>query len=211
MTAQLQYRRSDSDSTNIDPLLGGHTSSRSLAVPMSFNIRHKRTMHTFNVNLSRTSSNATNHFSGIENVAGEAGISTGSVSSVPFDFGVPQLSFSGFQGIRDLTPSRRSDTRASVGYSWTQPWKTHLFRAGGDFRLDRTSSQTDASPNGAFTFTGLYTGAAGDVTGSGADFADFLLGLPQRAVQQYGPTNVQLRDQLGQPVLPGRLARQQRS
>jgi trimeric autotransporter adhesin len=196
MTAQLQYRRSDGDSINVVPGLGGHTSSRSLAVPISFNIRHKRTMHAINVNFSATSSNATNHFSGIEDVASEAGIYTG--ISNPFDFGVPSLSFSNFQGLRDLTPSRRTDRRLTLSYAWTQPWKTHLLRAGGDFRLDRTSSQTDASPNGSFVFSGLYTaGGFQPPRGLGLDFADFLLGLPQSVTQQYGPANVRLRGKSG--------------
>jgi hypothetical protein len=196
MTAQLQYRRSDADSINVLPALGGHTSSRSLAVPISFNIRHKRTMHAISVNFSATSSSATNHFSGIEDVATEAGIYTGVTN--PFDYGVPSLSFSNFQGLRDLTPSRRTDRRLALSYAWTQPWKTHLLRAGGDFRLDRTSSQTDASPNGSFVFSGLYSaGGLQPPRGSGLDFADFLLGLPQSATQQYGPENVRLRGKSG--------------
>ncbi len=178
MTAQLQYRRSNSDS-----------------LPIGFNIRHKRTMHTINVNFSETKSDSTNHFSGIEDVAGEAGIFTG--ISNPFDFGVPSLSFSNFFNIRDMTPSRRTDKRTTVSYSWTQPWKTHLLRAGGDFRIDRTSSQTDASPNGSFVFSGLYASGGVQAAGSGLDFADFLLGLPQSVTQQYGPASVRLRGKSG--------------
>jgi hypothetical protein len=182
MTAQLQYRRSDNHSTNINPLLGGSSSNHSIGVPITFNIRHKRTMHTASVNVSSTSSSTTNHFSGVTDVAGQSGIFTGVTD--PFTWGVPILSFSQFQGVHDVTPSRRSDDRVALSYSWTQPWKTHQLRAGGDFRLDRSSSDTNASPNGNFVFTGLYTGN---------DFADFLLGASQQAAQQYGPGNVQLR------------------
>ena len=191
MTAQLQYRRTDTDILNVLPQLGGHSASRSLAVPVSFNIRHKRTMHTLNVNFSSTSSTTANHFGGVENVAGGAGI-TG-VSLDPFDYGISSLSFAGLQGLRDVTPSRRTDKRTTLSYTWTQPWKTHQFRAGGDFRLDRSASQADANANGSFVFTGLYsTGGFGNIP-TGADFADFLLGLPQQGTLQYGPGNVQLR------------------
>ncbi|HEX9366244.1 MAG TPA: hypothetical protein VF921_06440, partial [Vicinamibacterales bacterium] len=190
MTAQLQYRRSDNDILNILPQLGGHSSSTSLGVPVSLNIRHKRTMHTVNVNFSSTSSTTKNHFGGVDNVAGNAGI-TG-VSADPFDFGIPSLSFSGFQGIRDVTPSRRTDKRLALSYSWTLPWKTHQLNAGGDFRLDRSASQSDANANGSFVFTGLYS-APGASRVNGTDFADFLLGLPQQGTLQYGPGNVQLR------------------
>jgi trimeric autotransporter adhesin len=191
LTAQLQYRRANNDVLNVLPQLGGHSSNTSVAVPVGLNIRHKRTMHAINANFSSTSATTKNHFAGVENVTGNAGI-TG-VSADPFDYGVPSLSFSGFQGLRDVTPSRRGDRRLALSYGWTLPWKTHQFRAGGDYRLDRTSSQTDANANGSFIFTGLYStgGAPGKVTG--ADFADFLLGMPQQGTLAYGPGNVRLR------------------
>ena len=182
MTAQLQFRRTDSDSTNINPLLGGHNANRSLALPVTFNIRHKRTMHTASINFSSTTARTTNKYSGVTDVAGNAGIYTGVGDA--FAWGVPILSFSQFLAIHDVVPSNRDDKRLAMSYTWTQPWKTHLFRAGGNLRLDRTSSVTNASPNGSFTFTGLY---------SGNDFADFLLGASQLASQEYGPDNVQLR------------------
>src|SRR4051812_3355800 len=52
MTAQLQYRRGENDQLNVLPALGGRSSNTSLAVPVSFNIRHRRTMHGINVNYS---------------------------------------------------------------------------------------------------------------------------------------------------------------
>jgi hypothetical protein len=196
MTAQLQYRRGNNDSPNISPLLGGHTSSSSLAVPVNLNIRHKRTMHTINVQFSETKSNATNNYSGVTDVAGDAGIFTGTPSN-PFYYGVPSLSFSNFAAIRDLTPSIRTDKRTTASYSWVQPWKTHLFRAGGDFRYDNSMSSSAASPNGAFTFSGLYTSNGIQLRGSGFDFADFLLGDVQAVTQSYGPETVALRGKSG--------------
>ena len=186
MTAQLQYRRGASDTLNVNPLLGGHSSNDSIAVPVTFNIRHKRTMHTASINFSSTSASTTNKYSGVTDVAGQAGIYTG--LNDPFDWGVPILSFSRFQGVRDVTPSKRDEKRLAMSYNWTLPWKTHQFRAGGDFRLDRTNSNSDAAPNGNFSFSGIYTGN---------DFADFLLGTSQSAAQQYGPGNVQLRGRSG--------------
>jgi hypothetical protein len=186
MTAQLQYRRSDTDTLNVNPLLGGHSSNHTLAVPVTLNIRHNRMMHTASVNFSSTSSNTTNHFSGVTDVAGQAGIYTGLTD--PFTWGVPYLTFSQFQAVRDVTPSRRNDQRLALSYNWTLPWKTHQFRAGGDFRLDRSNSESNSAPNGNFVFTGLYTGN---------DFADFLLGSSQQAAQMYGPGNVELRGRSG--------------
>jgi hypothetical protein len=93
-----------------------------------------------------------------------------------------------------VTPSRRSDSRLTLGYGWTHPSAKHTLRAGADVRLDNSISQTDTNPNGAFVFTGLYA-SGGDtvIHGGGLDFADFLLGLPQQATLQYSPTDVKLR------------------
>jgi hypothetical protein len=192
MTAQLQYRRTDSDQNNVFPSLAGATTGSSLAVPVSLNIQHKRTTHTVTANYSRTKSSGANQYAFVENVAGGAGIS--GVSNDPFDWGVPQLSFSTFTGARDMTPSRRSDDRFSLAYGWTRPVTSrHTLRLGGDVRLDHSASQTDANATGAFVFTGLYSsGGAANMRSGGYDFADFLLGLPQRATVQYGPGNVRM-------------------
>jgi hypothetical protein len=191
MTAQLQFRRSDDDRLNVLPALGGRVTNTNIGAPVSFNIRHKRTMHTINVNFSSTSAKTTNRYGGIENITGEAGIA--GVSTDPFNWGVPALSFSSLSSLRDLTPSRRADRRFSAAYSWTLPHKQHQFRLGGDVRFDRTSSQTDANASGAFVFTGLYSaGGSPIVRNGGLDFADFLLGLPQQASVQYGPGTVRL-------------------
>ena len=193
MTAQLQYRHNDNDQTNIFPTLGGTSSGSSLAVPVSLNIVHKRIMHNVSVNFARTTSAALNNYAFVNNVAGDAGIE--GVSPDPFDWGVPQLSFSSLSSLRDVVPSQRKDTRTTVSYSWTHPSQKHTLRAGTDLRLDRSSSRTDANPNGAFVFTGLYSSGLNPAAqhATGLDFADFLLGLPQQASLQYGPGDVELR------------------
>lgn len=192
MTAQLQYRRTGSDQNNVLPTLGGKTTGSSIALPVTLNIQHKRTSHTITANYSRTASQGTNHYAFVENVAGSAGIA--GVSTDPFDWGVPQLSFSSLSSVRDTTPSRRTDQRLSLAYGWTRPVTTkHTLRFGGDIRLDHSDSQTDANARGAFVFTGLYSsGGSLAARGGGLDFADFLLGLPQQATVQYGPGNVRM-------------------
>lgn len=191
LTAQLQYRRSDNEQRNVLPTLGGQSSNSNIAVPVSLNIRHKRTMHAINVNVSATSANTTNRYNGLDDVTGLAGIN--GVSTDPFNWGVPSLSFSSLSSLRDVTPSRRSDRRLSLAYHWTRPYTTHQVRVGADVRLDHTASQADANAEGAFVFTGLYAaGGLPTVANSGLDFADFLLGLPQQATVQYGPGNVRM-------------------
>jgi hypothetical protein len=186
LTAQMQYRRTHSDSVNVFPTLGGTSSGWSLALPVTLNVQHKRTLHNVNVNVSETHSATINQYAFARDIAGDAGI--GGVSTDPFDWGLPSLSFANFSSAHDLTPSTRTDRRVSAAYTWIHPVKSHTFRAGGDLRVDRTTSEVDANPRGAFVFTGLYTGGglAGSA-GTDLDFADFLLGLPQQASVQYGP------------------------
>ncbi len=188
ITAQLQYRRQDADQVNVFSTLGGARESTTVGVPVSLNVRQARTQHAFNINVSRTSSSTANRFTGVQDVAGLAGIS--GASTDPFAWGVPALSFSSVTGLRDVTPSSRSDRRFSASYSWSRPVARHTLRAGADARMDRSRSNTESNATGTFLFTGLYT--AGGSRAIGADFADFLLGLPQQASVQYGPGDVTL-------------------
>lgn len=192
LNAQLQYRRSENDQVNVLPTLGGRNHGSTVSVPIGLNVMRRGMMHTLNVNVTGTRSEGTNQYAFVEDVAGRAGI-TG-VATDPFDWGVPSLSFAALSNVRDMTPSRRSDTRLSLGYTFTRPTRNHTFRVGGDFRLDRSSSQTDSDARGAFVFTGLYAsgGRAAVPRASFLDFADFLLGLPQQASVQFGPGKVRM-------------------
>jgi hypothetical protein len=64
---------------------------------------------------------------------------------------------------------------------------------GGSYQQQLSRTQSDSNARGTFTFTGLYTsGTLSTVRGSGQDFADFLLGMPQQATRQYSlsPDNI---------------------
>ncbi|MDA1307799.1 MAG: hypothetical protein O2917_11120, partial [Acidobacteria bacterium] len=152
MTTQVQYRRNDNEQNNVLPMLGGQTTGRSLTVPVTINISKNRVQHAINLNLSRTTSTTANQYAFVDNVAGNAGIL--GVSSDPFTWGVPTLSFSSLSSVRDVTPSRRSDTRLSLSYVWTKPFRTHTLRIGGDMRQDWSNSRTESNARGAFTFSG---------------------------------------------------------
>ena len=136
-----------------------------------------------------------NQYACVEDVAGDAGI-TG-VSTDPFDWGVPPLSFSSLSSLRDVTPSRRTDRRliarrtAGRGRSHAN---TPCASAATSASTTR-DSQTDTNARGAFVFTGLYASGGRTIgpAADGLDFADFLLGLPQQATVQYGPGNVRMR------------------
>jgi trimeric autotransporter adhesin len=191
LNVQMQYRRSDNERINVFPTLGGHATSSSLSLPASLTIARRGTLHNVTVNFSRTTSQSLNQYANVEDVAGSAGIV--GVATDPFDWGVPDLSFSTFSNVRDLDPTRRRDRRLSAGYTWARPFGRHTLRLGGDARWDTSNNRTDPNARGAFVFTGVYaSGGNPTARGDGLDFADFLLGLPQQASVQYGPGSVAL-------------------
>jgi len=71
---------------------------------------------------------------------------------------------------------------------------------GGEIRKMDINRDTDPSANGQFTFTGSLTslltstGAPDSASGTGNDFADFLLGYPANAKVQFGNTSTYFRN-----------------
>jgi hypothetical protein len=152
--------------------------------------------HTLNTHLisslrytfSRSRSLSTPFFSEKTNVEGALGI-TG-VSTDPINWGPPNLSFtSGINGLSDGGASLSRNQTSAVGESLIFVHNTHNFTFGGDFRRQQINPLSDANARGAFTFTGQTTsqivnGVA--ASGTGSDFADFLLGRPDTSSLQYG-------------------------
>jgi hypothetical protein len=187
ISANISYRRNTGDRSNVYPLLAGTTTGSTLSLPVTLNIRAGRSIHTINGSFSRTASTTLDAFAYNEDVAGLAGIS--GVSTDPFDWGVPSLSFGTYTALRDTAPSQRHDHSWGLTYGFTRPSGTHTYRLGGSYQQQVSRTQSDSNPRGTFTFTGLYTaGGLSTVRGSGQDFADFLLGLPQQATRQYSLT-----------------------
>jgi hypothetical protein len=191
LNAQLQYRRNDTQALNVFPNLGGDTTSTSLSAPITLNVSRGRSIQNVNVNLTHASATTTNAFADTRNVAAEAGILyPAGASSEAMNWGVPTLTFSGFTGVRGAAASRRGDNRLNAGYTWIRPLPRHQLRFGGEFRLDRSSNQINSNARGTFTFTGAYSSGGGQTVGrTGADIADFLLGLPHQASLQVGGTS----------------------
>jgi hypothetical protein len=126
----------------------------------------------------------------VTDVAGAAGILyPANAPNNPLNWGTPNLLFSTFSDARLPAASMRSDTRLTMTYSQGRGIGRHQVRLGGDVRIDRTTNESNADARGSYTFTGAYTAPGLTVAGtSGADFADFLLGLPQQATLQHGGT-----------------------
>ena len=193
LNAFLTYGRNSNRSAGRFPTVGGSNEGTSATGNVNLNFGIGRTQQSSRFNFMRTRSDGLNLYAFTRDVAGEAGI--GGVADDPFDWGVPNLSFTTFADLSDRAPTKRLERRLGISHSVTLPWKKHSFRVGAEFRSQSLDSQVDTNARGSFTFTGLYTsrpggGAARD---GGLDFADFLLGFPQQASVQYGPGEIGLR------------------
>ena len=176
LNVTIHFRHSDNSTPNAFPSLSGETSQTAWDTPIGYSFTKKGLVHQVRLDFNRQHTETTNAFANVLNVASTAGIS--GVSSDPFDWGAPNVSFSTFAGLRDTNPATRTDQTISFGDTILKTKGRHTFRFGGDYRDIRADSRTDANARGSFVFSGLY---------SGLDFADFLLGLPQQATVQYGP------------------------
>jgi len=142
-------------------------------------------------NFSRSRNVSTSYFSDKTNVEGNAGI-TGNDTSATY-WGPPGLGFaSGIAGLSDgPTSSSRPETN-SVTYFMTWNRFRHNMTFGGDFRRQEFNYLTESNPRGSLYFSGAQT-ASSTVPGSGNDFADFLLGLPDTSSIAYGNADKYLR------------------
>jgi trimeric autotransporter adhesin len=178
----VHFRHSDNTNANVFPTLGGSSTLTAWDVPVGYSFTKQGLFHSLRFDFNRQHTETTNLYANSQNVAGAAGLL--GVSTDPFDWGAPNLSFTKFASLRDISPSARTDRTLSAGDTILKTIGKHTVRFGGDYRDIRADSRADANARGSYVFTGLY---------SGSDFADFLLGVPQQATVQYGPGLEQFR------------------
>lgn len=184
----FHYSHSTSNLTNVFPTLGGQSNIYSYDVPLGYVRSFGRLTNMARFDFNRTRAQTQNLYAYQQDIAGILGI-TG-VSQNPFDWGVPSLSFTDLSGVQDTAPSLQRNQTISFSDSMIWSHGKHTFRWGGDFRRIQFNTESDANPRGSFVFTGINTAQIGSngqaVAGTGFDFADFLLGLPQQTSVQYG-------------------------
>ncbi len=186
LNLNFNYRESNNDQLNVFTSLGGARESRDYSISPNFNIQHGRNQFQISTSYNHTSSGTVNSFSGINNISNSIGIQ--GVSDSPFAWGLPRLSFTSISGLSDVTPSRSVGDRVGTNFTWRHPFGRHQIQAGGTYNYDKTKTNNESNANGAFVFTGIYTGNGSALGGlTGFDFADFLLGMPQQATIAYGP------------------------
>ena len=178
----LNWSRNSTDILGAFPSLNGNTGTQGLNASAGWTYSKGKVSNSLRFNYNHNHVSTSNLYSQITNVAGNAGI-TG-VSTNPFDWGIPGLSFSGFTGLNDPTPHRELDQTYTVSDTVTWRRGKSNWRFGTDYRRILQSFRSARNAEGTFTFTGFATGL---------DFADFLLGLPQLTSIQSGATSYNFR------------------
>src|SRR5215469_13776834 len=185
LTFGLHYHGANINLTNPFPSVAGSTSVRSFDVPIAYIRSIGKLTNSIRVDFNRSRTNTQNLYAFTDNITGNIGI-TG-VSSSPFDWGLPNLSFTNFASLQDINPQliRNQTYTFSDNVVWTHG--KHSWRWGGDFRRVQLSTETSSNARGSFIFSGINTGY---------EFADFLYqgpangqladGLPQQTSVQYG-------------------------
>jgi hypothetical protein len=117
-----------------------------------------------------------------QNVAQQLGIQ--GTSSLPLNWGPPNLGFTNFSGLSDGNASLSRNQTSNLSYSINLVRAKHQWTFGSDFRRQQINPLADPNGRGSFVFTGAAT--AGPGGSGGYDFADFLLDLPSTAAIRYG-------------------------
>jgi trimeric autotransporter adhesin len=151
----------------------------------------KSTTNTTTISFSRNRAQTTSAFSYGPNYAAEFGIN--GTSTNPINYGPPNLSFTNFGSLSDATPSLTRNQTAGINDGMLLVRGRHTITFGAEVRRQDLSLKTDTNGRGSFTFSGLLTSqinANGQaVAGTGYDFADYLLGLPQSSNIGFGDTS----------------------
>jgi hypothetical protein len=194
----LNWSRSSNSIVNPFPSLAGGTGTQGLNASVGWTYGKGRVTNIFRVNYNHNHVSTTNLYSNVIDVSGPGGAGIGGISNDPFNWGLPGISFTSFGGLSDPTPRRELDQTYSI--SETVAWNRgkHNWRFGGDYRRILQSFRSARSAEGSFVFTGFATsqyasGSTQPVTGTGYDFADFLLGFPQQTSLQSGANSYNFR------------------
>jgi hypothetical protein len=182
LNVSIHYRHSDNANSNPLPSLGSTSTISAWDIPVNYSFTKVGMTHSLRFDFNQQRAETTNLYANNVDVAANAGVL--GVSSDPFDWGAPNLSFSKIASVRDINPALRTDRTIATGDTITKIHGKQTLRFGGDFRSIRADSRTDPNARGSFVFTGLY---------SHNDLADFLLGIPQQASVQFNPDPVSFR------------------
>ena len=181
------YTHSANDIRSVFLPLGGGNESTGYGVTAGYTVGYGRLNNNASVNWNRSHSHAHNYFTNTAlDPATAAGITIGTpaIQNNPFYFAVPGLSFAGYSGLSDATPSDRVNQTISFSDSIGWSHKKHNMRFGFDVRRIHADNIGGTNVAGSFVFSGYATNNS---------FSDFLIGRPQQAAIQAGPSKLYLR------------------
>jgi hypothetical protein len=190
----LSWTKTNTDIVGAFPSLAGGTSTQGLNASVAWVYGKGRTSNNLRFNYNHNHVSTTNLYSNVTDVAGLAQI--GGVSTNPFDWGIPGINFTSFSGLSDTAPRRELDQTYTASDTVIWNHGKHNWRFGGDYRRILQSFQAARNAEGTFTFTGFATSLYENGVqqqGTGIDFADFLLGLPQQSSVQFGANTYNFR------------------
>lgn len=189
LSVGFNWSRTKNQIVNPYPSLAGNTNAQGWNGSVRWTYGKGQVTNTVGLTYNHNRISTSNLYSGVVDVAGNAGI-TG-ISTNPFDWGLPGISFNTIGGFNGPIPSRELDQ--TYTFSEMVFWNKgkHNLRFGGDYRRILQSFRSARNAEGGFVFTGFATaeylpGSTQAVPGTGSDFADFLLGLPQQTSLQSG-------------------------
>ncbi len=155
LTFGLHYHGSGTSITNPFPSVGGNTSVRSFDVPVGYVRSIKKLTNSLRFDFNRSRTRTQNLYAFNTDVDSALGID--GVSTNPFDWGLPSLSFSNFASLQDTNPQllRNQTFTISDGVVWTHG--KHSWRWGADFRRVELNTETSSNARGSFIFSGINT------------------------------------------------------
>jgi hypothetical protein len=164
----------------------------------SMNWRHRfgaRSFETLTANFNRNTTTTTPFFAFGPNVGAELGIQ--GTSSDPRNFGAPNLSFVNYGPLNDAAPVHSAIENFGLNDMLSIRKGKHNLSFGGGATRYLNNVIVDPNGRGSFSFSGLSTAgfnAQGlPISGTGYDFADFLLGLPETSSIRYADSHSYFR------------------
>jgi trimeric autotransporter adhesin len=193
----FNFTRNNSDVVNPFPSLAGHTDTQGWNGNARWTYGKGKITNSLSFAYNHNRTSTTNLYSGVTNVSGDAGITT-PVTSIPFNWGLPGVSFSNYAGFNDPIPSRELDQTYTISDQIIWNHGKSNWRFGGDYRRIKQGFRSAQNSQGSFIFTGFATaeylpGSSTAVPNTGNDFADFLLGLPQQTSLQASTIDYEFR------------------
>jgi trimeric autotransporter adhesin len=182
LSGGIGWQRSNSANPNV---LGFTDDSSYYGVNTNISWAHTYSKHlvqNLGFNFSRSRSLLSPYFSTLhQDIASELGIQ--GTSSLPLDWGPPNIGFTNFAGLTDGNASLSRNQTTGLNYGLNFVHNQHQFNFGSNYSRQQINPFSDANGRGSFNFSGSAPGPIGT---SGYDFADFLLDLPAVASVRFG-------------------------